>query len=111
MTTTTEHRVTITDRTHVWQMGTAAGLAEAVELLEALPATIRGTPGVALAIATISAEANAQRGALSTTNLIAVAKAGLPIERYKRISFDPRTSELIGEFYDPDLFDSTGGES
>lgn len=106
MADTTAHRVKITDPVHLYLMGFSTGLAEAADLLEKLPATVRGTPGVALALATVLAEANAQRGKLSTKNIVAVARAGLPIAEFKTITFDPNKAELVCEFYEPDLFDS-----
>lgn len=101
------HRVKITDQLHIYRMAMNAGLLEAAELLDALPNGLKGTPGVALSLATISAKAHEDRALVISQNLMAIAKAGLPVERYKSISFDPKTSELICEFYDPDLFDSS----
>ena len=99
-------RVKITDNLHIYELAHCGGLLEAVELLKALPATVRGTPGVALAIATIEAEANSQRVSSVGRNLSVIAKAGHDVSRYRSISYDARAAELICEFYEPDLFDS-----
>lgn len=102
----TEVRVKITDHTLIYLMAQTSGLIEAQQLLEALPPTLRQTPGVALAIATITAEANARRTEVISKNLAAIARAGHSIGHYKSVMFEPKTAELICEFYDPDLFDS-----
>ena len=104
-------RIKVKDPKHVWEMAEAGGLMTAVEKLEALPATLKQTPGMALAIATMTAEANFHRGAVSSKNLMAIARAGYDISRYKSVHFDPNTSELICEFYEPDLFNSAPEDS
>ncbi len=103
---TNEVRVKITNPTQLYLMAQVSGMIAAQEILEALPATLRQTPGMALAIASITAEANARRTEVISKNLATVAKAGHNIGNYKSIVFDPKTSDLVCEFYDPDLFDS-----
>jgi hypothetical protein len=105
-----EVRVKVTDQRHLFHLARTSGLIDAQKLLEDLPANLRQTPGVALAIATIAAEANALRGEVIAKNLATIARAGHDIVRYKAVSFDPKTSDLVCEFYDPDLFDSQAGE-
>lgn len=102
-------RVKITDNNHLFNMAETAGLLEAVELLEKLPPQLRGTPGIALAIATIKAEANGRRSAVIGKNLTAIARAGHDIAQHKSVMFDPNTAELICEFYEPDLFGEDPG--
>lgn len=99
-----ENRIKISDHRHIYQMGAVQGIFEAVEKLEALPANLKSTPGMALAMATINAQAHMQRAAMTSKNLIAVAKAKLPIEQFESIDFDPNTAELVCNFYEPDLF-------
>ena len=101
-----EVRVKVSSGIRIYLMGHSSGLEEAVELLNSLPETVRSTPGVALSIATIAAKAHEEKASWATRNLIDVAKAGHPIEHYKSIGFDPNSSELVCEFYDPDLFQS-----
>ena len=102
-----EIRVKIEDPKHIFHMAHAGGVMDAQEMLENLPDGLRKTPGVALAIATIGSEANALRGSMIGKNLAAIARAGHNVANYKTVTFDPNTAELVCEFYDPDLFDST----
>jgi hypothetical protein len=106
MSETDAVRVKLTKPSHIWGMAVASGMADAKDLLEKLPAAVRNTPGIALAIATIDAEAAKQRADVIQKNLSAVARAGHPVGLFKSISFDVMKSELICHFYDPDLFDS-----
>lgn len=46
------------------------------------------------------------RGAMIGKNLADIARAGHDVARYKSITFDANTAELVCEFYDLDLFDS-----
>ena len=101
-----EIRVKIEDPKHLYYMAHASGMMDAQEQLENLPQGLRQTPGVALAIATIGAEANALRGQMIGKNHAAIARAGHDVARYKTVTFDPNTAELVCDFYDPDLFDS-----
>lgn len=101
-------RVKITDNNHLFGMAEASGLIQAAGLLEALPKNLRETPGMALAIATLNAEANARRTTVIGKNLAAIARAGHDIAQHKSVMFDPNTAELICEFYEPDLFDGQG---
>lgn len=91
---------------HLWMTGVSAGLMEGIDLLQNLPPTLKSTPGVALALSTLSAAAHENRATLIGKHLAAIARAGLDVGRYKGIKVDPNKSELICEFYDPDLFDS-----
>lgn len=97
---TNEVRVKITNTTHLYAMAESSGLMVAVELLEAIPENLRGTPGMALALATLRAEANLRRGAIVGKNLALIARAGHNIADYQSVMFDPNNSELICEFYD-----------
>lgn len=99
-----EVRVKITDQLHIYTMAHCSGMIDALHELEGLNEGLRRTPGMALAIATISAEANALRAAVIGKNLAAIARAGHDIGHHKSITYDPNTSELICEFYEPDLF-------
>jgi hypothetical protein len=103
----TEQRIKLDKTVHLFEMGFASGMLETVDLLNKLPASCRNMPGVQLAIATISAQANGRQANLIGKNLAVISKAGHPVEDFKTISFDPHTSELVCEFYEPDLL---GGE-
>lgn len=99
-------RIKVEDPHQIWAMAEAAGLMAAQKYLEAIPDTLKQTPGMALAIATIAAKANEARAAYVARNMIIIAKSGHDIVRYKTVSFDGNTAELICEFYEPDLFNS-----
>ncbi len=99
----TEVRVKITDPRHVYAMAHASGFMDALGALQDLPATLRQTPGMALAIATISADANNHRAAVIGKNLVAISRAGHDITNYRSVIYDPNTAELICEFHDADF--------
>lgn len=86
-------------------MGVMSGLGAAVEVLKTMPKSARQLPGFALAEAAIAAEYYQSRAECVQKNLAAIAKAGHDVALHKAISFDPMTSELICEFYQPDLLD------
>lgn len=97
-----EVRVKVEDPSHAWGLASAAGMMVAQQLLEELPESVRKTPGVALCIATIAAEANALRGSSIARNLRLIARAGHDVAQHSSVHFDPTTSELICEFHDPE---------
>ncbi len=100
-----EIRVKVKKPSQIYTMAMTAGMLDAIAELEKLPPTVRNTPGMALAISTITAQANALRSDVMKNNLITIARAGHDIGRFKSIMFDANTAELICEFYDADLFE------
>lgn len=95
MTELFETRIKVTDEVQKFRMSSTAGLMEAVDLLEKLPPTLSATPGMALAIATISAEAHQNRAGITSTNLKSIAAAGHDINSFSEITYDPIMCGLI----------------
>ena len=81
-------------------MGLMSGLGAAKDALEGLPEPARRTPGMALAIAAVSAEFYQIRAEVVQRNMAAIAKAGHDVSLHKDISYDPSTGELLCTFYE-----------
>ena len=92
-------RVKIGNPRHTFEMGVSAGMNAAVEAIRALPENLRATPGLQLALATVTAVSAETRANAVSRNLALLARNGVDVATHRAVSYDPSKDELICEFY------------